>query len=153
MAQIGDVAPAFELLDDTGKTVRLADFAGKRVIVYFYPKADTPGCTKQACALRDMGPMIDDEAITVIGISPDKPEKLAAFREKYDLGFILLSDPDHVAAEAYGAWGEKSMYGKTYQGLIRSHAAIDEEGKLLAIENKVKPLSTAELAKQLWSPE
>ena len=150
MPKVGDTAPQFELRDDTGKTVRLADFAGKRVIVYFYPKADTPGCTKQACALRDMGPMIDDESISVIGISPDKPEQLAKFRAKYELGFILLSDPDHVAAEAYGAWGEKSMVGKKYMGLIRSHAAIDEGGKLLAIENKVKPLSTAELAKTLW---
>ena len=150
MPKVGDTAPQFELRDDTGKTVRLADFAGKRVIVYFYPKADTPGCTKQACALRDMGPMIDDESIAVIGISPDKPEQLAKFRAKYELGFVLLSDPDHVAAKAYGAWGEKSMYGKKTMGLIRSHAAIDENDKLLAIENKVKPLSTAELAKTLW---
>ena len=150
MANVGSKAPSFELLDDTGKTVRLEDFTGQRVIVYFYPKADTPGCTKQACALRDVGPMIDNESITVIGISPDKPEKLAKFRAKYDLNFVLLSDPNHVAAEAYGAWGEKSMYGKRYMGFIRSHAAIDGDGKLLAIENKVKPLSTAELAQTIW---
>jgi len=150
MLKKGDAAPGFELTDDTGNTVRLADLAGKRVMVYFYPKADTPGCTKQACALQDLGPMIDDESITVIGISPDKPEKLAKFRAKYHLGFILLSDPEHQVAEAYGAWGEKSMYGKKYMGIIRSHAAIDEDGNLLAIENKVKPLSTAALAKELW---
>ena len=150
MPKTGERAPSFELLDDTEKTVRLEDFAGQRVIVYFYPKADTPGCTKQACAIRDLGPMIDDETITVIGISPDKPEKLAKFRAKYELNFTLLSDPDHAAAEAYGAWGEKSMYGKKYMGLIRSHAAIDEGGKLLSIENKVKPLSTAALAQTTW---
>jgi len=150
MLKKGDAAPGFELTDDTGNTVRLADLAGKRVMVYFYPKADTPGCTKQACALQDLGPMIDDASITVIGISPDKPEKLAKFRAKYNFEFILLSDPEHQVAEAYGAWGEKSMYGKTYMGIIRSHAAIDEDGNLLAIENKVKPLSTAALAKELW---
>jgi len=100
--------------------------------------------------LQDLGPMIEDDSITVIGISPDKPEKLAKFRAKYNFEFILLSDPEHQVAEAYGAWGEKSMYGKTYMGIIRSHAAIDEDGNLLAIENKVKPLSTAALAKELW---
>ena len=146
----GDAAPSFELVSDTGETVRLSDFRGKRVIVYFYPKADTPGCTKQACAIQEIGPKIEDAGVTVIGVSPDSPEKLAKFRSKYDLGFILASDPSHEVAEAYGAWGEKSMYGKKYMGIIRSHAAIDEDGNLLAIENKVKPLSTAALAKELW---
>lgn len=145
MIQVGDAAPGFELISDTGETVRLADFKGKRVIVYFYPKADTPGCTKQACAIQDLGPQISDAGVTVIGISPDKPDKLAKFRAKYSLDFLLLSDPDHVAAEAYGAWGEKSMYGKTYEGILRSHAAIDEGGKIAAIKHKVKPLETAEL--------
>lgn len=145
MIQVGDAAPGFELISDTGETVRLADFKGKRVIVYFYPKADTPGCTKQACAIQDLGPQISDAGVTVIGISPDKPDKLAKFRAKYSLDFLLLSDPDHVAAEAYGAWGEKSMYGKTYEGILRSHAAIDEGGNIVAIKNKVKPLETAEL--------
>ena len=129
--------------------MRLADFAGKRVIVYFYPKADTPGCTKQACAIQDLGPQISDAGVIVIGISPDAPEKLAKFRAKYSLDFLLLSDPDHMAAEAYGAWGKKSMYGKMFDGLIRSHAAIDEQGNIVAIKNKVKPLETADLWK-VW---
>jgi len=145
MSRPGDKAPSFELVSDTGATVRLDDFKGKRVIVYFYPKADTPGCTKQACAIQDIGPQIQDARVTVIGISPDSPDKLSKFRAKYGLEFLLLSDPDHTAAEMYGAWGEKSMYGKKYMGMIRSHAAIDEEGKIVAIKNKVKPLETAEL--------
>jgi len=149
MIQVGDVAPGFELTSDTGETVRLDDFRGQRVIVYFYPKADTPGCTKQACAIQDLGPQISDAGVTVIGISPDAPDKLAKFRAKYSLDFLLLSDPDHTAAEAYGAWGKKSMVGKMFDGLIRSHAAIDEEGNIVAIKNKVKPLETADLWK-VW---
>lgn len=149
MLQPGDVAPPIELLSDTGDTFRLSDFRGNRVIVYFYPKADTPGCTQQACAIQDIGPQIEDAKVTVIGISPDPPEKLAKFRAKYGLGFILASDPDHRAAEAYGAWGEKSMLGKKYTGVIRSHAAIDQEGRIVAIKNGVKPLETAELW-QIW---
>ena len=145
MVAVGDAAPAFELISDTGDAVRLADFRGKRVIVYFYPKADTPGCTKQACAIQDLGPQISDAGVTVIGISPDPPEKLSKFRAKYGLEFLLLSDPDHTAASAYGAWGEKSMYGKTYEGILRSHAAIDNAGTIVAIKNKVKPLETAKL--------
>jgi len=145
MLQPGDTAPSFELVSDTGNAVRSDDFRGKRVIVYFYPKADTPGCTKQACAIQDVGPQIEDAGVIVIGISPDPPERLAEFRAKYGLGFILASDPEHEAAEAYGAWGEKSMYGKRYTGILRSHAAIDEDGKIVAIKNKVKPLETAEL--------
>ena len=145
MLKPGDVAPNFELVSDTGEPVRLDDHKGKRVIVYFYPKADTPGCTKQACAIEDLGPQIEDAGVTVIGISPDPPAKLAKFRDKYGLSFILASDPERKAAEAYGAWGEKSMYGKKYMGIIRSHAAIDEKGKIVAIKNKVKPLETAAL--------
>jgi len=145
MIAIGDAAPAFELVSDTGDSVHLADFRGKRVIVYFYPKADTPGCTKQACAIQDLGPQISDAGVTVIGISPDPPEKLAKFRAKYGLEFLLLSDPDHAAAAAYGAWGKKTMYGKTYEGILRSHAAVDETGRIVAIKNKVKPLETAAL--------
>jgi len=147
----GDVAPSFELISDTGECVRLADFAGKRVVLYFYPKADTPGCTKQACALRDIHPDIEEKDIVVIGISPDPPEKLAAFRAKYDLPFVLLSDPDHAVAEAYGAWGEKKLYGKSFMGVLRSHVAIDEDGKIMEYKLKVKPLSTADLANSLAS--
>jgi thioredoxin-dependent peroxiredoxin len=145
MLKVGDLAPVFELLSDVGEPVRLETFRDGRVILYFYPKADTPGCTKQACAIQDLGPQIRDTGVTVIGISPDPPERLAKFRAKYNLEFILLSDPDHAVAEAYGAWGEKSMYGKAYQGILRSHAAIDEEGKIVTLEHNVKPLATAEL--------
>lgn len=146
MTAIGERAPSFELMSDTGETVRLSDFRGQRIILYFYPKADTPGCTKQACALRDAYPKIETQDAVVIGISPDEPDKLAKFREKYDLPFLLLSDPDHTVAEGYGAWGEKKMYGKTYEGIIRSHFTIDAEGNFTEAEHKVKPLSTAELA-------
>lgn len=127
----------------------LADFRGRKVILYFYPKADTPGCTKQACALRDVYPDIDGQGAVVIGISPDPPEKLVKFREKHNLPFILLSDPDHKVAESYGAWGEKQMYGKTSMGIIRSHFGVDEEGRLMEVELKVKPETTAELALRL----
>ena len=145
MLKAGDAAPSFALVSDEGKTVRLQDFLGGKVIVYFYPKADTPGCTKQACAIQDLGPQIRDAGVTVIGISPDKLDKLATFRAKYGLEFLLLSDPDHEAAAAYGAWGEKSMYGKKYMGILRSHAAIDKEGRLVILEHNVKPLATAML--------
>ncbi len=146
MVEIGSKAPEFELLSDTEETVRLADMRGHKVIVYFYPKADTPGCTKQACALRDAYPQIEARDALVIGISPDPPSKLVKFRDKYSLPFVLLSDPDHAVAEAYGAWGEKKMYGKTYKGIIRSHFAIDAEGNFAEAKIKVKPLSTADLA-------
>ena len=152
MLQPGDTAPSFKLVSDVGDTVRLDDFRGKRVIVYFYPKADTPGCTKQACAIQDIGPQIQDAGVTVVGISPDPPEKLARFRAKYGLEFLLLSDPDHTAAAAYGAWGEKSMYGKKHLGIVRSHAAIDEEGRIVAIKNKVKPTETAALW-EIWKEQ
>lgn len=145
MLNAGDRAPAFELASDTGETIGLESLRGKRVLLYFYPKADTPGCTKQACAVRDVGPEIRDDRVGVLGISPDPPEKLAAFRAKHDLDFPLLSDPDHAVASAYGAWGEKSMYGKTYEGILRSHVAIDETGKIVKLEHRVKPLSTAAL--------
>jgi len=146
MVEIGSKAPEFELLSDTEATVRLAELRGHKVIIYFYPKADTPGCTKQACALRDAYPQIEAKDAFVIGISPDPPSSLVKFRDKYNLPFILLSDPDHTVATAYGAWGEKKMFGKTYEGIIRSHFAIDAEGNFAEAKIKVKPLSTADLA-------
>ncbi len=151
MVQEGQQASGFTLTSDKGEEVSLSDFQGQRVILYFYPKADTPGCTKQACALRDAYPQIESGNAVVIGISPDEPDKLVKFREKYDLPFILLSDPDHEVAEAYGAWGEKKMYGKTYEGIIRSHFAIDEEGRIDEAKIKVRPLTTADLAVKLVS--
>ena len=149
MLNVGDKAPGFELISGDGSNVSLEQFAGSRVLLYFYPKADTPGCTKQACALRDIHPDVEEKDIVVVGISPDPPEKLAKFRAKYDLPFVLLSDPDHAVAEAYGAWGEKKLYGRSFMGILRSHVAIDRDGTIVDYELKVKPLATAELAKKL----
>ena len=145
----GDVAPGFELTSDKGEKMRLEDLVGKRVLLYFYPKADTPGCTKQACALRDVHPDVAEKDIVVVGISPDPPEKLSRFRAKYDLPFVLLSDPDHAVAEAYGAWGERKLYGRSSVGILRSHVVIDENGRITDYRLKVKPLSTADLAVSL----
>jgi len=144
MAQlkVGDKAPAFSLEDQTGKKVSLADFKGKRLLVYFYPKADTPSCTKQACSIRDAAKDLAKTNVAAVGISPDAPDKQKKFDDKYELGFPLLSDADHKVAQAYGAWGKKSMYGKTYEGIIRSSFLIDEKGKILHVSYKVKPLDT-----------
>jgi peroxiredoxin Q/BCP len=149
MLKEGDKAPAFTLLDDAGKKINLSDFAGKKLVLYFYPKADTPGCTKQACALRDIHPDIREKDIEVVGVSPDPPEKLEKFRAKHNLPFPLLSDPEHKVAELYGAWGERSMYGRTFMGILRTHVAIDGDGKIMRYELKVKPASTAEMAGQI----
>jgi peroxiredoxin Q/BCP len=126
----GDQAPDFTLLDADGKEVSLSSFRGQRVIVYFYPAALTPGCTKQACDFRDSLASLNSAGITVLGISPDKPAKLARFREKEGLTFPLLSDPDHAALEAYGAWGEKKLYGKVTVGVIRSTFVVDPDGRI-----------------------
>jgi len=136
----GDRAPAFNLSDQQGNKIRLSSFKGRKVLVYFYPKADTPGCTTQACGLRDIAGDIGDTV--VLGISPDAPTKLAKFDEKYGLGFALLSDPDHSAAEAYGSWGEKSMYGKKYMGIIRSAYLVDEKGRVSHAWPKISPKDT-----------
>jgi peroxiredoxin Q/BCP len=137
--KVGQAAPNFTLPDEGGKKVRLSEFRGKRVVVYFYPKDNTSGCTAQACGFRDHYADIEDRNAVVIGISPDGAASHQKFRTKYDLPFILLSDEDHVVAERYGAWGEKSMYGKKYMGIIRSHFVIDEQGKLVDIQVKVSP--------------
>ena len=126
----GDKAPAFALLDDTGKTVKLSDFKGTSVLLYAYPAAMTPGCTKQACDFRDNLKAFAKHDLAIIGISPDKPEKLAKFREHDDLTFTLLSDPDKSVLASYGAFGEKMMYGKTVTGVIRSTFVIDPRGKI-----------------------
>lgn len=136
----GDKAPAFTLVDQSGRNVALSDFKGRKVLVYFYPKADTPGCTTQACGLRDILGEIGDTA--VIGISPDAPSKQAKFDEKYSLGFPLLSDEDHAVAEAYSTWGERSMYGKKYMGIIRSAFLIDEKGRVQDAWYKISPKDT-----------
>jgi peroxiredoxin Q/BCP len=126
----GDTAPAFTLLDDTETKHSLKDFRGRSLVIYFYPAALTPGCTKQACDFRDNLKLLDSSDYAVVGISPDKPAKLAKFRETHDLTFALLSDPDKAILEAYGAWGEKTMYGKTVTGVIRSTFIVDPKGKI-----------------------
>ena len=148
---VGERAPAFSLTSDAGEVVNLSDFAGKTVVLYFYPKADTPGCTKQACAIRDIHPDIQDAGIVVVAVSPDPPERLRLFREKHDLPFVLLSDPDHRVAELYGAWGEKKLYGRSFTGILRSHVAVDPGGNIIEHKLKVRPSTTAELATQLAS--
>ena len=126
----GDKAPAFSLPDADGNTVKLSDFKGRKVIVYFYPAAMTAGCTKQACDFRDNLAELNGAGLDVIGISPDKPEKLAKFRDRDQLTFPLLSDPDRAVLTAWGAYGEKKMYGKTVQGVIRSTFVVDEKGRI-----------------------
>lgn len=126
----GDPAPAFTLSDPDGNTVSLSDYRGRKVIVYFYPAALTPGCTKQACDFTDNLGLLADAGYDVVGISPDKPEKLAQFREKKSLEVTLLSDPDKQVLESYAAFGEKKLYGKTFVGVIRSTVIVDEEGKV-----------------------
>jgi peroxiredoxin Q/BCP len=138
----GDKAPNFVLKDQNETEVKLEDYKGKKVLVYFYPKADTPGCTKQACSVRDSKAELADLGVHVIGISPDAPGKQKKFDDKYNLGFTLLSDQDNFVAKAYGAWGEKSMYGKKYEGIIRSALLLDEEGKVVQTWYKVSPKDT-----------
>lgn len=135
---VGDTAPDFTLTDDKGGSVSLSDFRGKKVVVYFYPKADTPGCTTEACDFRDSLTQLNDADIDVVGISPDRPEKLATFRENHDLTFPLLSDPEKETLVAYGAFGEKKNYGRVVQGVIRSTFLVDEEGKIALAKYNVK---------------
>ncbi|MCZ4277824.1 thioredoxin-dependent thiol peroxidase [Rhodococcoides yunnanense] len=143
--EAGDTAPAFTLPDADGNEVSLADYAGKKVIVYFYPAASTPGCTKQACDFRDSLAELNGEGIEVIGISPDKPAKLAKFRDAEELNFPLLSDPEKATLEAWGTFGEKKMYGKTVQGVIRSAFLVDEAGKIEVAQYNVR--ATGHVAK------
>jgi len=143
MLAVGDPAPPFDLVADDGSTVRLADLKGRRAVVFFYPRDDTPGCTRQACALRDDHPSFEREGATVLGIAPGTAESHARFREKYSLPFRLLVDPDHAVAEAWGVWGEKMRYGKTSMGIRRSSFTIDEEGRILDAAYDVKPETTS----------
>jgi peroxiredoxin Q/BCP len=143
--EVGDEAPAFSLSDADGNTVRLSDFKGRKVIVYFYPAASTPGCTKQACDFRDSLAELNEAGLDVIGISPDKPVKLAKFRDAEGLTFPLLSDPEREVLTAWGTFGEKTMYGKTVQGVIRSTFVVDENGKIEVAQYNVK--ATGHVAK------
>jgi len=141
----GDTAPAFTLPDADGNDVSLADYAGKKVIVYFYPAASTPGCTKQACDFRDSLAELNGEGLEVVGISPDKPAKLAKFRDKEELTFPLLSDEAKTTLQAWGAFGEKKNYGKVYEGVIRSTFLVDEAGKIEVAQYNVR--ATGHVAK------
>jgi peroxiredoxin Q/BCP len=143
---VGDVAPDFTTVTDTGATVRLSDFHGKRVVLYFYPKDDTPGCTTQSCGFRDNYPVIEEKNAVVLGVSPDGVKSHQKFKTKFDLPFTLLVDQDHAISEAYGVWGEKSNYGKTYMGIIRSHFVIDEAGKVIDAQVNIKPVDSVEKA-------
>ncbi len=140
--QPGDAAPDFALSDQSGATVRLSDLRGRKVLVYFYPEADTPGCTRQSCDIRDHRQDLRGLGVDVLGISPDTPDEQAAFDRKYSLGFPLLADTDHAVAEAWGTWGERTAYGKTYLGIQRSSFLIDEDGRVARAWYGVKPEQT-----------
>jgi peroxiredoxin Q/BCP len=139
MIDVGDKAPSFELQNQDGETVKLSDFAGKTVVLYFYPKADTPGCTTQACGIRDRSGEYEAAGAVVLGVSPDEPKALKKFADKYDLPFTLLSDEGHKLADAYGVWAEKSMYGRTYWGNLRATFIIAADGTVAHVIPKVSP--------------
>lgn len=136
--QAGDTAPDFQTTDDAGNSVKLSDFHGQNVVIYFYPKDDTPGCTTQACNFRDSYADLQAKNAVVLGVSPDDEASHEKFKNKFSLPFPLLVDEDHAIAEAYGVWGEKSMYGKKYMGVIRSHFVIDSDGKIVDAQYNVK---------------
>jgi len=139
MPDIGKKAPAFTLLNQDGQKTKLSDYKGRTVVLFAYPRAATPGCTTQACGFRDEYAEVEAAGAVVLGISPDKPEKLKRWQEKQGFPYDLLSDPDHVVLEKYGAWGEKKMAGKVYDGVIRSHWVIDAAGKLVDQHIKISP--------------
>jgi Peroxiredoxin len=140
----GAPAPDVELETESGEKLRLSSLRGRKVILYFYPKADTPGCTREACEFRDNFPNFEGQDAIVIGVSPDTPAAQSKFKTKYELPFTLLADVNHKAAEAFGVWVEKSMYGRKYMGVERSTFLIDEDGKIAKVFAKVKPAGHAE---------
>lgn len=146
MPSIGEQAPDFELMNQNGQPVKLSDFRGKRVVMFAYPKAGTPGCTTQACGFRDQFPKIEAGNAIVLGLSPDKPADLLKWKQAENLPYDLLSDPNHAVLEAWGAWGERSMYGKKFMGVIRSHWVIDENGVVQDEQVKVSPQDSVERA-------
>ena len=141
--EVGSPAPDFELESDAGERVRLSSLRGSPVVLYFYPKDDTPGCTLQACEIRDAWGDFEARGAVVLGVSPDSASSHERFRAKYDLPFTLLADPEHEVAEAYGVWGEKSMAGKTYMGIERSTFVIDPDGTVASVMREVKPAEHA----------
>ena len=146
MPSAGEMAPDFELLNQRGETVKLSGYRGKKVLLFAYPKAATPGCTVQACGFRDNFAQIETSAAVVLGLSPDEPPALSKWIAKENLPYDLLSDPDHGVLEAWDAWGEKSMYGKKYMGAIRSHWIIGEDGTVLDAQVKVSPKKSIDAA-------
>lgn len=144
MVREGQSAPDFELESDAGDTIRLSDFEGRRVVLYFYPKDDTSGCTKEACGFRDALPELEDLDAVVLGVSPDGVASHVKFRDKYDLSFPLLADPEHEVASAYGVWGKKKMYGREYEGILRTTFVIGPDGRVEKVFEKVKPADHAE---------
>jgi peroxiredoxin Q/BCP len=150
---VGDLAPEFSAETESGETVRLSDYRGRRVVLYFYPKDDTPGCTTQACGFRDSYPTLTERNAVVLGVSPDNARSHQKFKTKFDLPFTLLVDETHAIAEAYGVWVEKSMYGKRFMGIERSHFVIDEEGRVLDAQVKVKPEESVRAALAVLADE
>lgn len=148
MPTVGEKAPDFALKNQDGKTVKLSDFRGKKIVLFAYPKAGTPGCTTQACGFRDQFPHIQSANAVVLGLSPDPPEDLRQWKTQEKLPYDLLSDPDHATLEKWGVWGEKTNYGKTYMGVTRSHWIIDEKGVVVDAQVKVSPEKSVELATQ-----
>ncbi len=143
MIKEGDTAPEFSLPSDRGDTIRLADLRGQRVVLYFYPKDDTPGCTMQACAFRDRLAEFEDRNTVVLGVSPDPVRSHTKFRKKYDLNFPLLADDDHAVAAAYGAWGPKKLFGRKYEGVHRTTFLIGEDGRIEKVYREVKAAKNA----------
>ena len=146
MPAIGEAAPDFELLNQDNQPVRLSDFRGKKVVLFAYPKAGTPGCTTQACGFREEFPKLTAANVVVLGISADTPEDQLKWKQAENLPYDLLSDPDYAVLEAWGAWGEKSMYGKTYMGIIRSHWVMDEQGVVMDAQVGISPKDSVEQA-------
>jgi peroxiredoxin Q/BCP len=150
---VGELAPEFSATTESGETVRLSDYRGQRVVLYFYPKDDTPGCTTQACGFRDSYPTLTERNAVVLGVSPDNARSHQKFKTKFDLPFTLLVDETHAIAEAYGVWVEKSMYGKHFMGIERSHFVIDEQGRVLDAQVKVKPEESVQAALAVLADE
>jgi len=148
MVSVGRSAPAFSLDTDAGERLSLKDLKGRPVVLYFYPKDDTPGCTAEACEFRDAFPRFKSTKAVILGISPDSVASHVKFKKKFDLPFTLLADPDHAVAEKYGVWQKKSMYGRTYMGIARTTFVIDQDGKLAKVFEKVKPKGHAEEVEQ-----
>lgn len=139
LPEVGKPAPDFDALDDKGDPIKLSDYRGKEVVLYFYPRADTPGCTKEACAFRDDYSAYEEAGVVILGVSPDTVKKQAKFKEKWDLPFPLIADEDHAIADAYGVWGPKKFMGREYEGVHRTTFIIDKDGKVKKVFEKVRP--------------